>query len=262
MDTRIWDWTDPRGYLSAAEQLRLTRRYLTSIYNLFLKEDTAYFKYAFGSVAQNDTSIILEPQLKPFKPKLFRLISPNDSIFSSNGNVLFKWNSTYSLNLNDTVKYKLLVSRDSSFSSISLSVDNLMDTSYLHQLVEVGIYFWKVIAYTSDSTYTESNVNKFKLILTNYKDESYQPLEFRLEQNFPNPFNPCTTISFSIPSAEFVTLKVFDMLGREVTTLLNENLKAGFYSYNFDLSNLVSGVYLYKLQTYRYSEAKKMILIR
>jgi len=86
------------------------------------------------------------------------------------------------------------------------------------------------------------------------------PTTYLLSQNYPNPFNPSTTISFSIPTSEFVTLKVYDVLGREVATLVNENLNAGSYSYNFDASNLTSGVYFYKLQAGKYSETKKMIL--
>jgi hypothetical protein len=88
------------------------------------------------------------------------------------------------------------------------------------------------------------------------------PSTYLLQQNYPNPFNPSTTILFSIPTSEFVTLKVYDVLGREVATLVNENLSAGSYSYNFDAKNLTSGVYLYKLQAGKYSETKKMILTK
>jgi hypothetical protein len=88
------------------------------------------------------------------------------------------------------------------------------------------------------------------------------PSTYLLQQNYPNPFNPSTTILFSIPTSEFVTLKVYDVLGREIATLVNENLSAGSYSYNFDAKNLTSGVYLYKLQAGKYSETKKMMLIR
>jgi hypothetical protein len=86
------------------------------------------------------------------------------------------------------------------------------------------------------------------------------PSTYLLQQNYPNPFNPSTTILFSIPTSEFVTLKVYDLLGREIATLVNENLSAGSYSYNFDAKNLTSGVYLYKLQAGKYSETKKMLL--
>jgi len=88
------------------------------------------------------------------------------------------------------------------------------------------------------------------------------PDKYFLNQNYPNPFNPSTTISFSIPTSEFVTLKVYDVLGREVATLANENLTAGSYSYNFDANNLTSGVDLYKLQAGKYNEMKKLVLTK
>lgn len=88
------------------------------------------------------------------------------------------------------------------------------------------------------------------------------PPSFQLQQNYPNPFNPSTTIRFSLPQRSHVTLKVFDVLGREVATLVNENLLAGRYSYNFDASNLSNGVYFYKIQASNYIETKKMILMR
>jgi len=99
-----------------------------------------------------------------------------------------------------------------------------------------------------------------EMITSVERTSSEIPTSFNLSQNYPNPFNPSTTISFSIPTSEFVTLKVYDVLGRELATLVNENLSAGNYSYNFDASNLTSGVYLYKLQAGKYSETKKMIL--
>jgi len=86
--------------------------------------------------------------------------------------------------------------------------------------------------------------------------------EFILEQNYPNPFNPNTTISFSIPELAFVTLKVYDVLGNEVATLLNEQKPAGTYKAQFDASNLSSGMYLYKLQAGSFVETKKMVLLK
>ena len=68
------------------------------------------------------------------------------------------------------------------------------------------------------------------------------------EQNYPNPFNPTTTIVYSIPENAFVTMKVYDILGKEITTLINERKSAGNYSINFNASNLPSGVYFYRMQ--------------
>ena len=86
--------------------------------------------------------------------------------------------------------------------------------------------------------------------------------EFKLEQNYPNPFNPDTRISYSIPEAGFVTLKVYDLLGREVQTLVNEHQAASQYSIDFNASELPSGIYFYKIFSGSYSETKKMLLIK
>ncbi|MBN8570707.1 MAG: T9SS type A sorting domain-containing protein [Ignavibacteria bacterium] len=91
---------------------------------------------------------------------------------------------------------------------------------------------------------------------------SYLPDKFYLEQNYPNPFNPATVISFQLPAAGFVKLKVFDLLGREVANLLNENLSAGSYKYDFNASDLTSGIYFYKLETENFSETRKMVLVK
>jgi len=88
------------------------------------------------------------------------------------------------------------------------------------------------------------------------------PSNYSLAQNFPNPFNPSTTINFTIPNSEFVTLKVYNILGSEVATLVNENLSAGSYKYNFDAQNLASGVYLYELSAGNFREIKKMNLLK
>jgi hypothetical protein len=89
--------------------------------------------------------------------------------------------------------------------------------------------------------------------------------DYVLQQNYPNPFNPTTTIGFSLPKSEFVTLKVYNILGEEVATLVSEKLAAGSYKYEWDASRpagMASGVYLYRIQAENYIEVKKMILLR
>ena len=88
------------------------------------------------------------------------------------------------------------------------------------------------------------------------------PSNYTLDQNYPNPFNPSTTINFTIPNSDFVTLKVYNILGSEVATLVNENLSAGSYKFNFDARNLASGVYLYELNAGNFREIKKMNLLK
>jgi hypothetical protein len=102
------------------------------------------------------------------------------------------------------------------------------------------------------------------------KTENKLPTEFALEQNYPNPFNPTTKIRFSIPSVTlslskgdtYVTLKVFDILGNEVATLVNEEKPAGTYEVNFNASQLSSGIYFYKIQAGIFAQTKKMLLLK
>lgn len=88
------------------------------------------------------------------------------------------------------------------------------------------------------------------------------PLFYNLSQNYPNPFNSSTTIEYSLPEQSHVIIKVYDLLGREITTLLNEAKPAGNYSVNFDGSGLTSGVYFYRLSTGEFNETKKLLLLR
>ena len=88
------------------------------------------------------------------------------------------------------------------------------------------------------------------------------PEKFELNQNYPNPFNPLTNISFSIPKMTNVKVEVFNFLGERVSELINKNLDAGVYSYNFDGKDLPSGIYFYRIITPEFSETKKMLLIK
>jgi hypothetical protein len=85
---------------------------------------------------------------------------------------------------------------------------------------------------------------------------------FKLYQNYPNPFNPTTTINYELPLKAFVTLKVYDLLGREVKTLVNKEQQPGKYSVTFKANGLSSGVYFYRLSTTNYSAIKKLILLK
>jgi len=88
------------------------------------------------------------------------------------------------------------------------------------------------------------------------------PNGFFLSQNYPNPFNPSTNIEFSLPEKSFVKLKVFDITGKEIAELVSENLSAGTFRYEYNAENLPSGIYFYKLDAKKFSETKRMILIK
>jgi hypothetical protein len=93
-------------------------------------------------------------------------------------------------------------------------------------------------------------------------DREYHPENFQLYQNFPNPFNPATTISFYIPWPSFVSVKVFDVRGREVETLVNERKNSGIHSIKFDAADLPSGVYFYQLQASTFTKTKKLMVLK
>ena len=117
-------------------------------------------------------------------------------------------------------------------------------------LYAVGMFYYSVIKYS------QSNPTGVEEI------SSEIPVKFNLEQNYPNPFNPTTTISFSIPSSAFTSLKIYDLLGNEVATLVNEEKPIGSYEVNFNASTPSSGVYLYRLTAGSFTEMKKMILLK
>jgi subtilisin-like proprotein convertase family protein len=98
--------------------------------------------------------------------------------------------------------------------------------------------------------------------LTGLSNIGILPTKFELSQNYPNPFNPTTKINFAIPKQGFVTMKIYDALGREVRTLVNEVKTAGNYTVDFNASELSSGVYFYRLQSGDFSDIKRMILIK
>jgi hypothetical protein len=98
--------------------------------------------------------------------------------------------------------------------------------------------------------------------LVDVDDEETFPTEFSLSQNYPNPFNPTTSIEYIVAGSEYVTLKVYDLLGREVATLLDEYKPAGSYEVEFDASHLSSGTYFYRLTAGAFVDTKKFILLK
>jgi len=119
------------------------------------------------------------------------------------------------------------------------------------EITSEGIHYW------SDSFTVEVVEDP-----TAIEELSKLPNEYVLEQNYPNPFNPSTTIKYSIPKQSNVTLKVFDVLSRELVTLINKQQPQGNYETEFDATDLTSGIYFYKLQAGKYVETKKMILLK
>jgi hypothetical protein len=124
--------------------------------------------------------------------------------------------------------------------------------SYIDRSVTAGKYFYRLKQIDYDGTFEYSNEIEVDTA----------PLSFSLEQNYPNPFNPITTIKFNLPEKEFVSLKVYDIIGKETAVLLNEEKPAGLHSVQFDASGLSSGTYFYKLQAGSKIITRKMLLLK
>ena len=139
------------------------------------------------------------------------------------------------------------------FIAGSGTTTELRSYSFTDNLVTSSTYYYRLKQIDYDGSYEYSNVVEVEIGL---------PVEFLLEQNYPNPFNPSTKINFSIPVSEFVTLKVFDVMGNEVAVLLNEEKSVGLHSIEFNASYLASGTYFYKLQAGSNIEVRKMLLLK
>ncbi len=120
-------------------------------------------------------------------------------------------------------------------------------------IIEPGIYLYRLKQLDYDGQYAYSDVVEVDV---------FKPLNFNLSQNYPNPFNPSTSIKYSIPSASQVTLKVYDVLGNEVATLVNEEKNAGSYDIQFNASELSSGIYFYTINAGNFSATKKLMLMK
>jgi hypothetical protein len=125
--------------------------------------------------------------------------------------------------------------------------------SFTDNDISPGKYFYKLRQIDFDGSYEYSKIIEVEVV---------QPFAFSLGQNYPNPFNPATKINFQIPSASFVNLAVYDVLGNEVATLVNGEMQAGSFEIEFIAAGIPSGVYFYKLTTEDFIQIKKMVLMK
>ncbi len=124
--------------------------------------------------------------------------------------------------------------------------------SFNDNTIEFGNYYYRLKQIDFNGSFTYSPV----------VNVDFSSVSYKLSQNYPNPFNPTTSISYSIPEKSFVKLEIFNTLGQKVKTLVNGEKESGNYSINFSAGNIPSGMYLYKLSTGKFSETKKMLLLK
>jgi hypothetical protein len=140
-----------------------------------------------------------------------------------------------------------------SFVNGSGTTTNSKTYSFVDNNLSSGKYQYRLKQIDFDGSFEYSNIIDIEIS---------SPDIFNLAQNYPNPFNPTTNIQYALRSGQFVSLKVYDVLGNEVATVVNEEKPAGIYEVNYNAANLPSGVYLYQLKAGEFIKTKKMILLR
>jgi hypothetical protein len=172
-------------------------------------------------------------------------------------NGLLAWKKTSS-----AISYRAQLSIAADFSSFLIDTSGLVDTTISYaSLATSTIHFWKVSATNLIGVSNWSEVWRFRTQAADVVGRiSGIPETFALGQNYPNPFNPGTVISFSLAQDGYTTLKVYDLLGREVATLVSGHEMPGGHTVEFNGANLASGLYLYRLVSGSFAETKRMIL--
>jgi hypothetical protein len=190
---------------------------------------------------------------------------PNNLKVSTNSPTL-SWYTPVAAAANKS--YEVQIAENSNFSDAKKISTNTqsVQTSGLKSGKD---YYWRVRAKDNSNNYSYySCIGKFGVSssVTAVEEETI-PTEFALEQNYPNPFNPTTRITYSLPKSSFITLKIYDMLGREVRTLVNQNMSAGYQTVewngedNFG-SKVASGAFIYRITAGGFVSTKKMLLIK
>jgi len=164
-----------------------------------------------------------------------------------NGSVNLNWSTATETNNRGFEIQKSKVKNQNDWETIGFAEGNGTTTqqksySFSDKNLSAGKYYYRLKQIDFDGTFSYSNIIEVDVLL---------PDEFRLEQNYPNPFNPATTISFAVGNTSFVSLKIYDALGKEVATLINEIKQAGEYEIEFSPEpGLASGIYFYKLSSF------------
>ncbi len=188
------------------------------------------------------------------------LVWPASEASDVNVGVPFTWEP-----VTGATSYHMQVASDPHFTNLVFEQGQLAGPSATPTtLVRNVHHYWRVRAYMGAEAGPWSVPRRFlsSLTMVGLDDETILPAEFVLEQNYPNPFNPSTVIAFALPEAGLVELRVADMLGRRVATMVRGRMAAGHHQVQFDASRLASGVYIYQLVAGRTVLSKKMTLVK
>jgi hypothetical protein len=186
------------------------------------------------------------------------LIDPPDASVVDTHSVVFTWYPAEPEATNYWIEIDTTIGFASSFIDSSLTATNF---SY-DDLIAYKTYYWRVKAKNQRGWGEFSDAYTFNAVFLSVGGEDGLPSVYALSQNFPNPFNPVTTIHIELPKASNVVLKVYDLIGQEMMTILNEKREAGRYDIQVDAAGLSSGIYFYRLQANDFIQTKKFIMVK
>jgi hypothetical protein len=174
-------------------------------------------------------------------------------------NPTLKWNA-----VSGATGYETVLSDKSDMSNVLSAFILGSPSSNISNLANNKTYYWKVIARNEAATSEWTTIYKFTTLGTSVGVQNIEGLaeSYSLSQNYPNPFNPSTVITYTISEPSFVTIKIFNVFGAEIQTLVSENHSIGKYSVAWEPKNITSGVYYYQLKAGKYNEVRKMVYIR
>jgi len=240
-------WPAPLGEKEYKIHIRTIT--LDSVYDNLLS-DAAYFT-TIGPV-KFDSIYIAQNVGNLFR---IRLILRNEGLITSASNINAEIkisNSTISIEDN----YRFFDDIDPGQTAQSASFYNLVTSNPPDSInIDVDIF-------SNDKLFWRDSFSLSFVALELSETDNTVPREFALQQNYPNPFNPITTIEFSLPTTEFVNLRVYDSVGQEVAILLNRRVGPGNYKFDWNASGFASGVYYYKIEAGDYTQSRKLILIK
>ncbi len=174
-------------------------------------------------------------------------------------NLAFVWNSVPT-----ATNYRIQLAIGGDYTTPAVDTTGITDTTALVTGLALNrIYYWRVKAINAIGSSAWSGSNNFRTYTgVELTQNDGLPSEYMISQNFPNPFNPTTSIQFALPRMEHVVLRVFDMLGREESTLVEDNLPAGRYTVTWNASNAASGMYFYRITAGSFIVTKRMLLLK
>jgi hypothetical protein len=199
------------------------------------------------------TAAVITPPLPPV------LQTPANSSVNQELTLTLTWST-----VTGAATYRLQVATDSLFATLVVNDSTLTSANRpVSSLLSNTKYYWRVNAKNGGGTSSYSSIFNFRTKLGTGVEENKPPVptEFFMAQNFPNPFNPTTNINFGVPQNSSVKIAIYDMLGREVATLVNTNYTAGYYTVPFNASKLASGMYMYRMTSQSLTGDQKLVTI-